>query len=118
MHPRRILRNLDYVNEVEAKRQTYYVFEGSQFYALLTKGRSKNSYHVNTVPAETVKHLRKAYGGRQKLTVTQVMSKSRRFSDRFATLSALYVLCALGEAKIDRRYHEKQLYFNISRGQV
>jgi hypothetical protein len=116
MHLKKILSNLGYLDAVKAKRRTYHVYEGDGHYVLLSKGRTTASFNVSVVSEKTVDYLRRTFGGRRKLTTREVVNESKRrvhISDRFDALNALYVLCALGEAKIDQRYQEAQLYFNL-----
>jgi hypothetical protein len=34
---------------------------------------------------------------------------------RLAALNILYVLVAIGRAKIDARFHEREIYFNVKK---
>jgi hypothetical protein len=109
---------LSYQGEVEGKRQTYYVFEAGQYYLIMSLSRSKpNAGNFNVVEVERAAHVARRFAGRKGVTAKDVATASRR-GRRVATpleaLNILYVLVATRRAKIDTRFRERQLYFNVS----
>lgn len=118
MQPKKILTDLKFIKKVPAKRQTYYVYERKDHYILMTVNKARNSYNFNVVDKEAAKYVKKAFKGRQQLTSSDVLNKSKKptyIKNAFDALNILYALCATGEAKIDRRYSGIKLFFNIKR---
>jgi hypothetical protein len=116
MQPRKILADLKFVKEVPAKRQTYYVYESKESYILMTVSKGKDSFNFNVVSKDATDYVRKAFKGRQKLTSSDVVKESKKpayIKESFDALNILYALCALGDAKIDKRYVGIKLFFNI-----
>ena len=117
VNPKKILENLSFVGEVISKRQTYYVYENEDEYILMTVNRSKeNSFNFNIVSKDASEYVKKSFSGREKLTTAELAKESKKpalIKGTFDALNILYALCAVGDAKIDRRYKGRTLYFNV-----
>jgi hypothetical protein len=117
MNIRSLTKALEYKGEVEAKRQTYYIFEGSRHFFVMSFSRSKkNAGNFNLVDVDVTKYVAKRYEEQSSITSTHVAHNSRKpqyVSGPLQALNVLYVLVATGRAKIDSRCKSKQLYFNI-----
>jgi hypothetical protein len=111
---------LVYRGEVEAKRQTYHVFEGKKHFFVMSLSRAKrNAGNFNIVSADAVEYVATRFAGRKGVTSTGVASTSRtprHVKTSLDALNILYVLVATERAKIDPRYKkERQLFFNVTR---
>jgi len=118
MQPKKILANLIFVKEVIAKRQTYYVYESEDSYILMTVNKAKDSFNFNVVSKDAADYVRRTFKGRQKITASDVLKESKKpayIKKGFDSLNILYALCAIGDAKIDKRYSGNQLFFNITK---
>jgi len=119
MNIRSLTTGLQYRGEVEGKRQTYYVFEGRSQYLVMSFSRSKpKAGNFNVVASDAVAYVAGRFAGRQRLTAKTVYKTSRRprlVGSHLAALNVLYVLVAIGQAKIDARFHEREIYFNVKR---
>ena len=115
MNIRSLTSGLQYRGEVEGRRQTYYVFEGKSHYIVMSFSRAKRrAGNFNVVDAAAVEYVAKRFAGRKKVTSTKVAArKPRGIRSSLEALNVLYVLIATGRAKIDSRFHEKQLFFNV-----
>jgi hypothetical protein len=109
---------LSYQGEVEGKRQTYYVFEAGRYYLIMSLSRSKpNAGNFNVVDVDGAAHVARRFAGRKGVTANEVAKASRgpqRGTTPLEALNTLYVLVATKRAKIDTRYQDRQLYFNIT----
>lgn len=119
MNIRSLTTGLQYRGEVEGKRQTYYVFEGKLQYLVMSFSRSKaNAGNFNVVTKDAVTYVARRFAGKQGLTAKNLHKTSRRprlVVSHLAALNILYVLVAIGRAKIDARFHEREIYFNMKR---
>ena len=117
MNIKSLSSGLLYRGEVEAKRQTYYVFEARRHFFVMSFARAKRgSGNFTTVDADAVDYVAKKFEGRKALTSTEVLNESRKpqhISSTLDALNALYILVAIRRAKIDSRFHNKRLFFNI-----
>jgi hypothetical protein len=117
MNIRSLTTGLLYKGEVEGKRQTYYVFEGKSQYLVMSFSRSKaNAGNFNVVASEAVEYVSRRFRGKQGLTAKLLHKRSGRprlVRAPLAALNILYVLVAIGRAKIDTRFHEREIYFNL-----
>ena len=116
MNIRNLTKGLQYRGEVEARRQTYFVFEGERHYFVMSLSRSKrHAGNFNIVDARAVDDVARKFAGRKKVTSTKVAArKPRGIANSLEALNVLYVLIATNRAKIDTRFHEKQLFFNVA----
>lgn len=116
MDIRSLTSGLLFRGEVEAKRQTYYVFEGKKYFFVLSFSRSKhNAGNFNIVDVEAVRYAAKLFAGKKGITSKQVVKASRKpqfIGTTFDALNVLYVLVSTRGATIDKRYKAKELYFN------
>jgi len=119
MNIRSLTTGLHYKGKVEGKRQTYYVFEGASQYLVMSLSRSKpNAGNFNVVATGAVAYAARRFAGKQGLTAKILYKASRKpqfVGSHLAALNILYVLVAIGHARIDARFHEREIYFNISR---
>lgn len=117
MNIRNLTTGLRYRGEVKGKRQTYYVFEGKSQYLVMSFSRSKpNAGYFNVVASDAVAYAARRFAGRQGLTAKILHARSRRprlVRGPLAALNILYVLVAIGSAKIDTRFRERAIYFNV-----
>jgi hypothetical protein len=108
---------LSYQGEVEGKRQTYYVFEAGRYYLIMSLSRSKpNAGNFNVVDVDGAAYVARRFAGRKGITATEVAKASRTPKGGATPLEALnilYVLVATNRAKIDTRFHDRRLYFNV-----
>lgn len=112
---------LIYRGEVTGVRQTYYVFEteGSFFVLSFARPEAKRaSGYFNVVDARAVAYVRDRFAGDKAVTAKDVAGKARRTKHAPTSLIALnilYVLVALGSAKIVREGAHQQLVFAVAR---
>ncbi len=114
-----LAKGLSYIGEAQGKRQTYYIFEGQKHYFVMSFSRTKrNAGNFNIVRVDAVDYVRKRFAGTQGLTSQELAKKNRRprlFKTALEGLNILYILVAMGEAKVDQRYQSSpQLFFNVS----
>jgi hypothetical protein len=117
MNMRSLASGLLYRGEVEALRQTYYVFQGRQFFFVMSLSKSKhNAGNFNLVQAEGVEYLAKRLAGQKDVTAKYVAEHSKKpqyISTALDALNILYVLVAIRRAKIDTRFRTRELHFNV-----
>jgi hypothetical protein len=116
MKPKSILTGLTFVKEVSGKTQTYYVYEGKNDFILMTVAKNKKGCNFNVVSKEAVDYVKNKFSGRKKITSNIVAKESKKpiyIKEPLDALNILYALCAVGEAKVDSRFEQKQLFFNI-----
>lgn len=117
MNVKRLTKGLAYKGEAVGKRQTYYIFQGNDFYLNLSFKRSDpNAGNFHVVEPETVAYVRKRFDGKTGVTDKEVFEaahRTRHLATRLEALNILYVMVGLGQAKVDKRHKEKSLYFNI-----
>ena len=117
MDYRRAFIGLQYRGKVQSVRRTYHVLEGEKHFIVVAPRASTGGYFA-TVPQAALVYLVKRLGGTQSVTTGEALkacSRSKHFGDRFAMLNALYVLVAIGHARISR-YSGQSLFFNIYKG--
>ena len=103
-----------YLGRAEGDRRTYYVFESTAGYLVVTPS-TDHSFNINRVDIEVPEVVSKRFKGKQ-LTTGRLRLSSRRpdlFGDSFASLNALYVMVALGRAKKLKRREGKAMVFKI-----
>jgi hypothetical protein len=119
MNLRSLGAGLAFRGKVDGQRQTYYVFEGEDFFFVCSFSRTKaKAGNFNIVSTEAVRYVRKLTRGRQGVTSQDVHRRARvrrHVGSALEALNALYVLVALDEAKIDRRHAGRQLHFNVKK---
>lgn len=118
----RLQSGLVFRGEVAAVRQTYYVFEAEGAYFLLSFALAESkagSGYFNVVDAKAVDYVRERFAGGRAVTAKEVAARARRTAhapSNLAALNILYVLVALGRAKIVREGTNRQLVFSIASG--
>ena len=122
MKIKNLVKGLDYVGDAEGKRQRYYVFRGGDYFLVLSFSKTKaRAGNFNIVDAKAVDYVRSRFRGRKSVTSNDVVAKARRtrhVPTRLAALNIVYVLVALGEARVDSRRGGQKLYFNFSHGRA
>ena len=112
------MQGLTYLDEVDGKRQTYYVFRGRDYFLVLSFSKTKRQAgNFNIVESEAVEYARHRFRGKKAVTSNDIVAKakrSRHVPSPLAALNILYVLVALGDAKVDARRVSPRLYFNFS----
>ena len=116
---RRLTAGLEFRGKVEGQRQTYYVFEGERFFFICSFSRSKpKAGYFNIVDLDAVRYAERLVGGKRGVTAQDLHRRSRNprhIGSALEALNILYVLVAMGRARIDRRRKGKQLFFNINK---
>lgn len=117
MNVQSLTKGLKYKGEAEGKRQTYYIFEGSGYFSVISfKKDNPTSGNFNVVDSEAVQYVQRKFAGLSGMTAQDVFndsSKTRHFVRDLDALNALYVLVGLKRAKVDKRFKSKSLYFNV-----
>jgi hypothetical protein len=118
MNARDALSNLEPVGGAEGLKQTYEVLRGKRDYIVGSLSRVKrHSGNFNIVSREAVEAARESFAGQEAVTSKMVRQRLARRGINIETLEALnvlYVLVALGQAKVDRRRSQHALFFNVS----
>jgi hypothetical protein len=100
-------------------RQTYHVFEASDYFFVLSFSLSKSrrgSGYFNVVNRAAVDYVQKRLGGKSGVTAKDALYAARRTKHVAASLVALnilYVLVGLGQARIMRAGEHRQLFFAV-----
>jgi hypothetical protein len=116
---RKLQQGLKYRGRVEAVRQTYHVFEASDYYFVLSFALSKarrTSGYFNVVNRAAVAYVQGHLGGKSSVTAKDAVAIARRTKHvptSLMGLSILYVLVALGQARIARAGEHRQLFFAV-----
>jgi hypothetical protein len=119
MDIRKLQRGLKYRGRVAAIRQTYHVFEASDYFFVLSFALSKSrrgSGYFNVVSSAAVQYIQRHLGGRSGVTAKDAFSIARRtrhVPTRLMALNILYALVALGQATILRAGEHRQLFFTL-----
>ncbi len=117
MNVKNLTSGLRYRGDAEGKRQTYYVFEGRGYYFVLSfKKDGSNAGNFNVIDTEAAEYVQKKFADRSGITSKEVYAashKARYFANELEALNVLYILVAIGRAKVDKRYKSLALYFNI-----
>lgn len=115
----KLLSNLEYRGEAVGKRQTYHVFEAPGHFFIISFSKTKpNSGNFNVVDGEAVRYIRKTFAGEKGITSKELHSRCRRrqyVKRPLDALNILYILVAMGQARLDHRYESRELHFNIKR---
>jgi hypothetical protein len=118
MNARDTLSSLEPVGGAEGLKQTYEVLRGKRHYIVGSLSRVKrHSGNFNIVNTEAVEAAGDAFAGQEGVTSKDVRQRLARRGINVETLEALnilYVLVALGKAKVDRRRSQHALFFNVS----
>jgi hypothetical protein len=123
MNIKTLQRGLKYRGRVVAVRQTYYVFEATDYFFVLSFARSKTrkgSGYFNVVDQKAVNYSQSRLGGRSGVTAKALVVVARRTKHvptGLAALNILYTLVALQQATILRAGKHQQLFFSIRKKQ-
>jgi hypothetical protein len=119
MNIRSLQQGLKYRARVDGVRQTYHVFEGRDYYFVLSFARAKSKAgggYFNVIKADAVDYVQSRFGGRSGVTAQDVAASARRtrhVPTSLYALNILYVLVALGDATILRQGERRQLLFRV-----
>ena len=119
MNIRKLQQGLKYRGRVAAIRQTYHVFEASDYFFVLSFALSRSrrgSGYFNAVSSAAVHYVQGHLGGKSGVTAKDVFAVARRtrhVPTRLMALNILYVLVALGQARILRSGEHRQLFFAL-----
>jgi hypothetical protein len=119
MNIRKLQQGLKYRGRVEAVRQTYHVFEASDYFFVLSFSLSKSrrgSGYFNVVNRSAVAYVQARVGGKSGVTAKQVVLAARRTKHvptSLMALNILYVLVGLAQARITRAGEHRQLFFAV-----
>jgi hypothetical protein len=119
MNIRKLQQGLRYRGRVAAVRQTYHVFEASDYFFVLSFARSKSrraSGYFNVVSTAAVDYVQGRLGGKSGVTAKDVVAAARRTKHvptSLMALTILYVLVALEQARITRSGEHRQLFFAL-----
>lgn len=120
MNAKKLVQSLSYIGEAKGKRQTYYVFRGNEFFLVLSFSKTKpQAGNFNIVDSKAVEYVQSRFRGKKGVTANDVVvraKQSQHVPNSLAALNILYVLVALGAAKLDTRHVSPQLYFNFQSG--
>jgi hypothetical protein len=118
MNAAEALSMLEPVGGAQGLKQTYDVLRGRKYYVVGSMSRVKRrSGNFNVVAAEAVEATHEAFGGQEAVTSKMVRQRLQRRGISVETLEALnilYVLVALGKARVDRRRSQRELFFNLT----
>lgn len=115
MKLKNMLGGMEYCGEVVAPKRTYSVFQNRIGYVLC----SQKTYAVwegdfVIVKRKQVEYLSRRLKGQAALTSTVIVERTRKANlTRFDVLNAMYVLIALGRAKVDSRFKRRATHFNV-----
>ena len=119
MNIRKLQQGLKYRGRVEAVRQTYHVFEASDYFFVLSFSLSKSrrgSGYFNVVNRAAVAYVQGHLGGRSGVTAKDALliaKRTKHVPTSLMALNILYVLVGLGEARIMRAGEHRQLFFAV-----
>jgi hypothetical protein len=116
---RKLQRGLKYRGRVAAVRQTYHVFEASDYFFVLSFSLAKTrrgSGYFNVVSRAAVLYVQRHFAGKSRVTAKDAFKAARRtkhIPTSLMSLNIFYVLVALGEARILRTGEHRQLFFAL-----
>ena len=118
MNAREALAGLEPVGGAEGLKQTYEVLRGKRHYIVGSTSRVKRrSGNFNIVSVEAAEAAHESFAGQEAVTSKMVRQRLQRRGISVETLEALnilYVLVALGKARVDRRRSQTALFFNVA----
>jgi hypothetical protein len=118
MRAKELLTGLIHVGQAQGLRQTYDIFRGRDHFVVASMSRAKRrSGNFNLVEPEAVLASQDAFGGRKGVTSKMVRQRLARRSmpvESLEALNILYVLVALGAARVDRRLSQRALFFDFA----
>jgi len=118
MHASEALTGLESVGGAQGLKQTYDVLRGRRHYVVASMSRVKRrSGNFNVVGREAVEATHESFAGQEAVTSKMVRQRLQRRGvavEALEALNILYVLVALGQARVDRRRSQRALFFNIA----
>ncbi len=112
-----LTRGLEFHDEVQGKRQHYYVLSTPRQYFVMSASLTKrDAGNFNVVSKSAVDRFYRRLRGQQGLTTRTVFARSRNrrlVPSHLAALNMLYILVATGRAIIDKRHKSRELFFNV-----
>ena len=118
MNIRDLSAGLSYEGKVSGRRQTYYVFSSPKAFFVFSFSRAKpKAGYFNMVTRDAHAYVHRLTRGRQAVTAQDVTKRARNrkhVGSALEALNVLYVMVALGEARIDQRHTGIQLFFNVA----
>jgi hypothetical protein len=117
MKLKNMLANMEYCGEVAAPKRHYTVLRNRTGYVLC----SQKTYAIwegdfVIVKTAAVEYLARRLKGQTGLTAKVIRDRTRKSphaAERFDVLNGMYVLLALGRAKIDTRFKQRAIHFNV-----
>lgn len=112
-----MLSGLEYIGEVESKKQTYYIFGSPKKIFLFTFRENGESGNYSIIDPKAVEYVFQKMRGKTAQTANDIRKASKKpdlTKSSFAVLNIMYVLIAQKRAKIDTRYKRKALIFNFN----
>ncbi len=116
MNLRNLVKRMVFLNEVESKRQTYYICKAGRQYMLMTFKEDGRSGNFSIIDEDSVDYIYSKTSGKANLTIEKIKKLSKKpnvTSKHFDPHKIMYVLAAQGKAKIDNRFKDKALHFNV-----
>jgi len=114
MNYRSLFSGLRYHGLVRSAKRNYHVAESGGHYVLFSPGKGTNG-NFTVVARKGVDYVVRRLGGKRAVTSAEAFAackRSRFLTDRFAVLSALYVLVGTKRARISKMSGQT-LYFDI-----
>lgn len=115
MNFRNLTRGLQYLKEVESKKQTYYILQSQKQYLLMSlQTETKGNFTI--VEAAAVNYVFQKVKGKKNITANDIIKISRKpnfIYNNFDALNIAYVLVAMGKATIDSRFKDNKMHFNF-----
>jgi hypothetical protein len=94
MNVRSLVKGLKYRGEAEGKRQTYYVFEGSGYFFVISfRKTDTGSGNFNVIESDAVQYVQRKFAGEKAITAQDLYnrsSKTRHFGSKLDALNTLY----------------------------
>jgi hypothetical protein len=112
--------NLEFVGVTKSKRQDYFIYKSRNYYLILSFKNDSPSGNFNLVDTKAIEYVYNNFRGEKAITSKKLLTASRKkvhkkyIPGRFDALNILYILCAMRKAKIDKRYKQREIKFNIS----
>jgi len=115
-----LLFNLEYIKDIDGKRQTYFIYKGRKYYLILSFSvKKENAGNFTIVSFKAVDSVYRIFKGKKANTSNDIFysSKTRGYhkyiNSALDALNILYILTVIGFATQDKRYKGRQLFFNI-----
>jgi len=110
-------KRMEFIDKVDAVRQTYYIFKSEDGYLVFSlSATKKGSGNFNLVSGTAVEYVYERFSGERNVTSTDVVARARRTKhvpNSLVALNILYVLVAQKRASIQAVGLHSKLYFTI-----